>query len=173
MCGFAGFIHPDGVSSSEAAHILKKQTDAISRRGPDDSGFWIDEALGVGLGHRRLAIVDLSPQGHQPMVSSCGRFILIFNGEIYNHLEIRRKLSQSSNSIQWRGTSDTETLLGCFEIWGIKKTLMKLSGMFAFGVFDYKEKCLYLARDRFGEKPLYYGWQKKRNNNVFFSQACI
>ena len=111
MCGFAGFVHPSGVSSAEAAHILKKQTDAIFRRGPDDSGQWIDEALGIGFGHRRLSIVDLSPQGHQPMLSTCGRFVLIFNGEIYNHLDLRKKLSQSFNSVHWRGSSDTETLL--------------------------------------------------------------
>ena len=136
---------------------------AIMHRGPDDSGTWVDEGAGVALGHQRLSILDLSAAGHQPMVSHCGRFVLIFNGEIYNHPVLRVELDQCSRSINWKGHSDTETLLMGFCIWGIERTLIKAKGMFALALWDRLEHKLTLARDRMGEKPLYYGFQ----NNTF------
>jgi asparagine synthase (glutamine-hydrolysing) len=129
--------------------------DAITHRGPDDSGVWMDEAAGVALAHRRLSILDLSPAGHQPMLSASGRYVIAFNGEIYNHLELREALT----GIAWRGHSDTETLLAAFERWGIETTLKKSVGMFAIALWDRETHILTLARDRLGEKPLYYGWQ--------------
>ena len=127
--------------------------DTLAHRGPDDSGVWTDSAAGVALAHRRLSILDLSVAGHQPMVSASGRYVIVFNGEVYNHLEIRRKLNFSA----WRGHSDTETLLEAIDTWGIRQSLEELTGMFAFAVWDRKDRCLTLARDRMGEKPLYYG----------------
>jgi asparagine synthase (glutamine-hydrolysing) len=125
----------------------------ISHRGPDDLGVWSDPESGLTLGHRRLSIVDLSPQGHQPMISTSGRYVVVFNGEIYNHLELRAGLEPQS----WRGHSDTETLLACFERHGIEASLPLLVGMFAIAVWDRHERALTLARDRLGEKPLYFG----------------
>ncbi len=130
-------------------------TAALWHRGPDDEGIWTDEAAGIALGHRRLAILDLSPAGHQPMASASGRYLIIFNGEIYNHLELRQRLPGQS----WQGHSDTETLLACIEAWGLEVTLQRSVGMFALAVWDQEARQLALARDRMGEKPLYYGWQ--------------
>ena len=129
--------------------------DAITHRGPDDSGVWVDGVAGVALAHRRLAILDLSPTGHQPMLSVSGRFVMVFNGEIYNHLELREELAGQI----WRGHSDTETLLAAFERWGFEATLKKCVGMFAIALWDRESRTLTLTRDRLGEKPLYYGWQ--------------
>jgi len=128
----------------------------LHHRGPDDSGMWADGAAGIALAHRRLSILDLSPSGHQPMVSPSGRFVIVFNGEIYNHLSLR----QERGELPWRGHSDTETLLAGFEAWGVEATLQKTVGMFAIALWDREDRSLYLARDRMGEKPLYYGWQK-------------
>ena len=111
------------------------------------------------LGHRRLSILDLSAAGHQPMVSASGRYVMIFNGEIYDHLELRREIEQAAAAPPWRGHSDTEILLAGFEAWGIEATLRKAAGMFAFALWDRQQRTLTLARDRMGEKPLYYGWQ--------------
>jgi asparagine synthase (glutamine-hydrolysing) len=159
MCGIAGIISKRGVEPATVAAM----TDPIAHRGPDDQGVWIDAECGVGLGHRRLSIVDLSPLGHQPMVSNDARWVLSFNGEIYNHLALRRELEQSGtapagNGLPWRGHSDTETLIECIAAWGLKATLQKCVGMFALALWDRKQRRLLLARDRFGEKPLYYGW---------------
>lgn len=135
----------------------------IAHRGPDDTGLWVDGAAGVTLGHRRLSILDLSPAGHQPMVSASGRYVIAFNGEIYNHFDLRTELEKAGAGgtapILWRGHSDTETLLAGFERWGMEATLKKSVGMFAIALWDRESRTLSLARDRLGEKPLYYGWQ--------------
>ena len=164
MCGIAGFIHLGAnrdVSSSRLSVMLQN----IYHRGPDDGGVWLDEQLGLAIGHRRLSILDSSSAGHQPMTSSCGRFVISFNGEIYNHLDLRKDLEKSNLLPMggWRGHSDTETLLACLAAWGVEKTLQSAVGMFALALWDKHEKSLTLARDRIGEKPLYYGWQ----NGVF------
>lgn len=131
----------------------------IAHRGPDDSGVWVDAEAGIALAFRRLAILDLSPAGHQPMASASGRYVIVFNGEIYNHLHLREEL-EGDDCVAWRGHSDTETLLAAFEAWGVETTLKKAVGMFAIALWDRAERTLYLARDRMGEKPLYYGWQR-------------
>jgi asparagine synthase (glutamine-hydrolysing) len=135
----------------------------IAHRGPDDSGLWIDEDCGLAFGHRRLSVLDLSFAGHQPMLSASGRYVVIYNGEIYNHLELRAQLGQNGSGgrdySEWRGESDTETLLACFSAWGVKRTLRAAVGMFAIALWDREERVLTLIRDRLGEKPLYYGWQ--------------
>ena len=128
--------------------------DRLVHRGPDDAGVWADAGAGVALGHRRLAIIDLSPAGHQPMLSDCGRYVIAFNGEIYNHLALRGELAGQA----WRGHSDTETLLAGIAAWGLEATLQRSVGMFAIALWDRQAQTLSLARDRFGEKPLYYGW---------------
>lgn len=129
----------------------------LSHRGPDDQGTWVDEERGVALGHRRLSILDLSPQGHQPMASASGRYVIAFNGEIYNFGQLRDELTTAEVAPQWRGHSDTEILLGAFEAWGVEATLKRTVGMFAIALWDRKARTLTLARDRIGEKPLYYG----------------
>ncbi len=161
MCGFSGFFYRDAFPA-EAKSILNVMGLAIANRGPDSQDIWFDADSGIGLSHRRLAIVDLSPAGHQPMSSATGRYVIAFNGEIYNHLAIRAQLEQIS-ARQWRGHSDTETLLAGIEAWGLKKTLEHCVGMFALALWDSQTNELQLTRDRFGEKPLYYGW----NNQVF------
>jgi asparagine synthase (glutamine-hydrolysing) len=138
--------------------IAKGMSNSLLHRGPDDSGSWAEPALGLALSHRRLSIIDLSPAGHQPMMSYSGRFVIAFNGEIYNHQAVRSQLSAEGGVPAWRGHSDTETLLAGFEQWGVEATLQQCVGMFAFALWDTLTKTLTLARDRFGEKPLYYGW---------------
>lgn len=152
MCGISGFL--GALPAAEARALTEKMASALLHRGPDAGGVHVEEgALTLALGHRRLSILDLSPAGAQPMRSASERFVITFNGEIYNHLELRAELG----SVRFRGHSDTETLLAGFEAWGVEGTLKKLAGMFAFGVWDRQEKKLILARDRMGEKPLYYG----------------
>jgi asparagine synthase (glutamine-hydrolysing) len=129
----------------------------IEYRGPDDVGTWLDGDESLALAHRRLAIIDLSPAGHQPMVSPCGRYVLCFNGEIYNHHDLRDELDRVDGSFPWRGHSDTEILLAALRHWGVEGALRRLNGMFAFAFWDVSERTLFLARDRMGEKPLYYG----------------
>lgn len=158
MCGLTGFYSltpfPESVSKGMAS--------TLHHRGPDDEGIWSDS--GITLAHRRLAVVDLSPSGHQPMISKSGRYIMVFNGEIYNHLELRQQLP----TLNWDGTSDTETLLACIESWGRSRTLQSIVGMFAIALWDREQQELTLARDRMGEKPLYYGWQQ--NTFLFGSE---
>lgn len=146
---------------------LTAMTDAISHRGPDGSGTWVDAENGVALGHRRLAILDLSPTGAQPITSPSGRFVTIYNGEVYNHVAIRAELENSGAVTQWRGHSDSETLVASFDIWGIEATLQRAVGMFALAIWDREMRQLFLARDRFGEKPMYYGWQGTGNQSTF------
>lgn len=158
MCGIAGFM-TSGPLENGAAAVMEAMTSAIAHRGPDDSGQWLDPDNGVALGHRRLAILDLSPAGHQPMVSASGRFVLVYNGEIYNHHALRAELEHQGMAPRWRGHSDTEVLLACIDSWGVRRALEKSNGMFAFAVWDRQKGILTLARDRAGEKPLYYGNQ--------------
>ncbi len=159
MCGIAGFIiKSDIISFEKWPAVLKQMGNAIRFRGPDDSGVWADEAAGVGLSHRRLSILDLSKAGHQPMMSLNRRYVMVFNGEIYNHLDLRKELD---SQINWRGHSDTETLLEACAAWGVEKALRSTVGMFALALWDCSNHILTLARDRIGEKPLYYGWSGK------------
>jgi asparagine synthase (glutamine-hydrolysing) len=158
MCGIVGFLDPaTGGGGADLTALVQRMSACLSHRGPDDAGAWVDEGAGVALGHRRLSILDLSPAGHQPMLSRSGRYVLTFNGEIYNYLDIRREI-EAAGSVQWRGHSDTEVVLAAIERWGIAPTLERMTGMFACVVWDRAERTLYVARDRLGEKPLYYGW---------------
>ena len=160
MCGIVGFLGFRGLTNGTASTVALEMADRIAHRGPDDSGAWVDEATEIALGHRRLSIVDLSPAGHQPMMSPAGRYVITFNGEIYNHLELRQRLAAyGEQPAAFRGHSDTETLLACCDAWGVERTLRGTVGMFAFALWDRAERRLFLGRDRMGEKPLYYGWQ--------------
>ncbi len=160
MCGIAGFWTPGGVNGEAASALGLAMAARIAHRGPDDHGVWCDGAAGIVLAHRRLSILDLSPAGHQPMASASGRFEMVFNGEIYNFPELRALVEGASSSPPaWRGHSDTEILLEGFELWGVEATIARAVGMFAIAAWDRSERVLYLARDRMGEKPLYYGWQ--------------
>jgi asparagine synthase (glutamine-hydrolysing) len=150
MCRIVGIAF-----NHQHLNAINSMTDVLSHGGPDDRGVWVDQDAGVALGHRRLSIVDLSPLGHQPMVSASGRFVTVFNGEIYNFLLLRQELE--ALGCQFKGHSDTEVLLAAIETWGVDQSLQKFNGMFAFALWDRQERKLYLARDRFGEKPLYYG----------------
>lgn len=158
MCGFAGF-YSDEEFTSDVNSILNNMGLAMFNRGPDSSGSWYDKHNNIGFVHRRLAIVDLTEAGHQPMTSKSGRFTVAYNGELYNHEEIRAEL-ESLSPRHWFGHSDTETLLTAIEQWGLKTTLIKATGMFGLALWDNQAKTLQLARDRFGEKPVYYGWQR-------------
>lgn len=163
MCGITGFMQREAASSGDAKQVISLMTDAISHRGPDSAGYWFDDSGALTLGHRRLSVIDLSSTGHQPMMSPSNRYVIVFNGEIYNHRALRKSLAKGSRRPDWRGASDTETLLASIEAWGVDRTLCAANGMFAFAVWDRSEQCLTLARDRFGEKPLYYGF----SNGVF------
>ncbi|MDG1986866.1 MAG: asparagine synthase (glutamine-hydrolyzing) [Halieaceae bacterium] len=156
MCGLTGILY-ESLSAEAAMNSCERMTRALEHRGPDHEGFWIEPSQGVVFGHRRLSIIDLSVAGHQPMQSPSGRYVIAFNGEIYNHREIRAELRTHLKDTIWRGTSDTETLIAAIESWGFESALRKLNGMFSIAVWDMREKCLYLARDRIGEKPMYYG----------------
>jgi asparagine synthase (glutamine-hydrolysing) len=164
MCGINGFYTQ---SSFRYNDVIVKMNSAISHRGPDSNSFWLEKKSGIVLGHQRLSIIDLSSAGNQPMKSSSGRYILTYNGEVYNNLEIRKELEEITPGIKWRGNSDTETLLQAIDFWGIETSLQKIQGMFAFGLWDQKTRCLILARDRIGEKPLYYGWQGRGKEKTF------
>ncbi|MBI5418332.1 asparagine synthase (glutamine-hydrolyzing) [Candidatus Poribacteria bacterium] len=159
MCGISGFINiNNNLKNDELSTIIKKMNNALHHRGPDDSGVWVDNVSGVALGHRRLSIIDLSSEGHQPMFSNSGRYVIIFNGEIYNFNLIKSELEKSNLTTKWRGHSDTEIILASIEAWGLENSLKRFIGMFAIALWDRKEQTLYLSRDRLGEKPLYYGW---------------
>lgn len=162
MCGIAGFLDPSCSSSTDTIkNLIERMTDVILHRGPDDSGSWMDAENGIALGFRRLSIIDLSPAGHQPMASADGRYIIIFNGEVYNFNKLRNELAGLGHT--FRGHSDTEVMLASICQWGIQAAVQRFNGMFAFALWDRREHSLNLVRDRFGIKPLYYGW----SGNVF------
>ncbi|MEA3019585.1 MAG: hypothetical protein QOI47_1109, partial [Actinomycetota bacterium] len=157
MCGIAGFVDTrHELSAADLSEIVARMSGTIRHRGPDDEGTWVDPECGVALGHRRLSIVDLSAAGHQPMASADGRFVLTYNGEMYDHPRVRALLS--AEGAQFRGHSDTEVLVEAMARWGVRRALEECNGMFALAVWDRRERTLVLARDRMGEKPLFYGW---------------
>ncbi|MSR44205.1 MAG: asparagine synthase (glutamine-hydrolyzing) [Phycisphaerales bacterium] len=156
MCGIAGFFDRCG-ELTDSRELLRAMSDRLAHRGPDDSGLWWDDQAHIGFAHRRLSIIDLSPMGHQPMVSASGRFTIVFNGEIYNASDVRAELDTRS-SHAWRGRSDTEVMLAAFEQWGVTEATKRFDGMFALALYDRDEARLHLVRDRVGKKPLYYGW---------------
>lgn len=161
MCGLTGYYD---TSAQHFHDAILSMNAAISHRGPDDTGVWRSEADGIVFGHQRLSIIDISKAGHQPMPSGTGRYVMVYNGEIYNHLQIRQQLGDTTN---FKGNSDTETILAAFDAWGVDKTLDKLKGMFAIALFDKQTSDLILMRDRLGEKPLYYGWQGQGSDAIF------
>jgi asparagine synthase (glutamine-hydrolysing) len=156
MCGITGFWLGSETTEEAMTAWGEAMTGTLRHRGPDDGGLWVDASSGIVLAHRRLAIVDLSPAGHQPMISQCGRYVIVFNGEIYNHVAIRRELEKEGQRLA--GTSDTEVLVNACALWGVERTLPRLNGMFGFALWDIANRTLTLARDRLGKKPLYYGW---------------
>jgi asparagine synthase (glutamine-hydrolysing) len=155
MCGIAGFWRLGGLRR-EDPDALARMTDVIRHRGPDDAGHWSDPAAGIALGHRRLSILDLSPEGHQPMSSAGGRYVIVFNGEIYNFRQLRGELEGAGAG--FRGHSDTEVMLAAIDRWGLRGAVDRFAGMFAFALWDREADALHLVRDRLGEKPLYSGW---------------
>lgn len=161
MCGLSGYLIASGADAKVTPETLLSMIDKIKHRGPDSLGVWVNESKTVGLSHARLSIVELSEAGHQPMISACGRYVIAFNGEIYNHLHLRKLLQNEGNDLTWRGGSDTETLLACISVWGLPQTLKATVGMFSIALWDQEKNTLTLARDRFGEKPIYWGWQGK------------
>ncbi len=159
MCGIAGFVTRQGWAEEELRAIVGRMADQLVHRGPDDSGTWADPSWGVALGSRRLAIQDLSPAGHQPMASPCGRYVMVFNGEVYNFRSLREELEPQG--FRFRGHSDTEVMLAAISEWGLEAAVKRFIGMFAFALWDRQECTLSLVRDRLGIKPLYYGWAGK------------
>src|SRR5262249_31318367 len=155
MCGFAGIFEGASSNATRLRTMVETCRDRLAHRGPDDAGSWIDAEAGLALGHRRLSIIDLSAAGRQPMLSFCGRYVLAFNGEIYNYLDLRRELEAAGSG--FRGHSDTEVMLAGIAQWGLPSTLRKCNGMFAGAIWDRRLRTLSLFRDRFGQKPLYYG----------------
>lgn len=156
MCGLTGFLSNPPLRA-EAHQIVRAMAAQIAHRGPDDDGVWVDHEAGIALAHRRLAIIDLSPAGHQPMASASGRYVIAYNGEIYNFERLRAELERTGMAPAWRGHSDTEVVLAAIEAWGLTQALQRFNGMFALALWDRAERRLFLARDIIGEKPLYYG----------------
>ena len=170
MCGIAGLLDTRQGTAADALHALAQDmASTLVHRGPDDAGTWVDAESGVGLGHRRLEVVGRGSQGQQPMVSPSTRWVVSYNGELYNTPALRAELGGAGLTI--RGTSDTEVLVGAFDHWGLEATLERIEGMFAFAAWDRRERRLHLARDRFGEKPLYYGWAGARLRVRFGAQG--
>jgi len=164
MCGIVGFIDKNKYLKHDPSALIKEMLNPLFQRGPDGKGVWFNNADGVYLGHTRLAVIDVTDNASQPMTSYTGRYVITFNGEIYNYKKLKKEVNKFSKEIIWKSNSDTEVLLNSIEIFGFEKTLQKIEGMFAFAVYDKKNKVIYLARDRVGEKPLYYGL----NNDIFF-----
>lgn len=159
MCGIAGFLDFNASQSvEELQDDVRRMIGVLRHRGPDDFGIWVDAEQGVALGHRRLAVLDLTPNGRQPMVSACGRYVVVFNGEIYNFQEIKKNIAARWAFRSWRSNSDTEVLLAAVTHWGVDGAVKHFVGMFAIALWDRQERALHLIRDRMGEKPLYYGW---------------
>jgi asparagine synthase (glutamine-hydrolysing) len=156
VCGIAGCFQPGGLRADDARGTAVAMAETLEHRGPDDSGVWLDAEAGIALAFRRLSIIDLTQAGHQPMESATGRYVVVFNGEIYNFPDLRHDLM--ARGVVFRGRSDTEVLLAAIETWGVRETLVKCNGMFACALWDREQRQLILARDRAGEKPLYYGW---------------
>jgi asparagine synthase (glutamine-hydrolysing) len=156
MCGIAGVWSLKSTDAESLRQQAQTMSDRLRHRGPDDEGTWLDRDAGIAVAHRRLSIVDLSPAGHQPMVSASGRYVIAYNGEIYNHRHMRSDV-EARGVVDWRGHSDTEVLLAAIDAWGLQGAVERAVGMFAIALWDRKEQCLHLARDRIGEKPLYYG----------------
>ena len=156
MCGVCGFFDLSGMcTGDDFLSIVRRMASRLSHRGPDEEGTWAEPECGVAFGHRRLSIIDLTPTGRQPMESFCGRYVIVLNGEIYNFPELRKELERLD--VPFRGRSDTEVVLAAVSVWGLRKALERFVGMFAFALWDRGERTLTLARDRMGEKPLYYG----------------
>ena len=154
MCGIAGFYDTRSDVPGSGEELIRAMTDTLIHRGPDDGGVWHDAKTGIALGNRRLAIIDLSEAGRQPMVSSCGNFVLAYNGEIYNAAELRKELEKAGRA--FRGYSDTEVIVEGCAVWGVEETAKRIIGMFAFALWDKREKRLFVVRDRLGIKPLYW-----------------
>jgi asparagine synthase (glutamine-hydrolysing) len=157
MCGITGFFDPSiSLGTEDLTVRVSQMADTLAHRGPDDAGAWVDEASGIALGFRRLSIVDLSPTGHQPMLSADDRYVIVFNGEVYNFAELRSELAKGGHT--FRGTSDTEIMLTAIVEWGLEAATQRFNGQFAIALWDRREQRLSLVRDRVGVKPLYYGW---------------
>lgn len=168
MCGIAGVLFAGNSARGDLNAIARRMVEPLTHRGPDAGDVWSDLDAGMALGHRRLSILDLSAEGLQPMHSRDGRYVVVFNGEIYNHTELRKELEGCGATVTWRGHSDTETMLAAITHWGLEAAVSRFTGMFAFALWDRRERVLHLVRDRLGEKPLYYGWMK--NAFVFGSE---
>ena len=166
MCGIFGFINSNNKTNFNSINTINNLVNLLSHRGPDFKDTYINKDRSIFLGHTRLSILDLSSNGNQPMISNQGRYVIIYNGEIYNHLDLREELKILNKVTYWKGSSDTETILNCIDIWGIHKTIPKLNGMFSIAIYDIQNENIYLVRDKFGEKPLYYGFV---NNSFIFS----
>lgn len=166
MCGLSGFLSAPHSTVDSSIVNLMRMSSCLTHRGPDSSGTWFDSSAGIYIAHSRLSILDISSSGDQPMISTCKRFVLSYNGEIYNHHAIRSELYADFGFQDWSGESDTETLLRCLSLWGVEKTLIKIVGMFSFALWDAHLQLLTLARDRLGEKPLYWGWS---GQTLFFA----
>ena len=167
MCGISGFLKCNAFNAQEGfKNSINRMNATLLHRGPDNDGCWYDMEAGIAFGHRRLSIIDVSREGNEPMISAGGRYVITYNGEIYNYLELRRELETTG----WRfhGHSDTEVMLAAFEKWGLENSVKRFIGMFAFALWDRQERQLSLVRDRIGEKPLYYGWQG--NTFIFASE---
>lgn len=159
MCGITGFLDTScSIGIEQMLAVVGRMASTLSHRGPDDSGVWAEAQAGIALGHRRLSIVDLSPEGHQPMLSADGRYVIVFNGEVYNFQALRRDLDAAGAAPCWRGHSDTEVMLAAIAHWGLEAAVQRFNGMFAFVLWDRCDRTLHLVRDRLGKKPLYYGW---------------
>ena len=156
MCGWVALWETDYRGGSDLRETVLQMASTLAHRGPDDSGAWVDREAGLALGFRRLSIIDLSVEGHQPMLSESGRYVIVFNGEVYNFAALRRELEALGH--RFRGHSDTEVMLAAIEQWGLEQAVSRFIGMFSFALWDCREHNLSLVRDRLGIKPLYYGW---------------